>query len=228
MGGGLILYVHPAFPLLALLSGAGVQHLAEHLNRQKGKTALLSVAIIGSILIVVTVTAWHVSSFRFSKRDQQEYSIFPHVRYFQMARLQRPIVADKISSYIEMASDYKSKIFGHPTITTLVALKSERHIACEFADLDPAWIKMGIISRESIVECIEKDNVQFYISPAWFLIIDPYFKKYLQQCYKPPIIFPREPGSGIPRIFVFKHLEGPTPCIPDVLAKKTDEKYSCP
>ena len=48
------------------------------------------------------------------------------------------------------------------------------------------------------------DGIEFFITPRWFYYKDPYFKKYLDQCFDSPRIFPRLPDSGIPPILVYQ------------------------
>jgi hypothetical protein len=131
-----------------------------------------------------------------------------------MHEIQRPIVADKIASFARRSVSPEGTVFGHSTIADLVALKAGLRVSYGLADLAPRWLDMGIISRESVVEQIEADNVELFVSPNWFWTKDEWFRGYLERCYEKPVIFPREPGNGIPRMFVFVHKKEPKPCAP--------------
>ena len=135
-----------------------------------------------------------------------------------MARLSEPSVAERIASDLrEDSSDQDmplaGPIFGHATIATLVALKGGRRVAAELADLDPRWFKTGALAAGDVIRAIEEDDVAYYVAPNWFYLKDKTFKAYLRACYDEPRIYPREEGSGIPRMFVFAHLEE-RPCLP--------------
>ena len=95
-----------------------------------------------------------------------------------------------------------------------LALESGRRVSAELADLNPAWIEAGAIDRADIVARIERDGVVAVVTPPWFLVQDPYFRSYLINCYRRPVLFGPEggDGEGLPDIFVFRHNASPIPC----------------
>lgn len=82
-----------------------------------------------------------------------------------------------------------------------------RRMAGELADLAPRWFHTGATSRREVVERIEADGVDVFVSPRWFYLRDRFFRRYLAACYTKPRIYDRLAGSGLPRIFVFRHRE---------------------
>lgn len=215
--GGQILYVQPAFPLLALLAGAGVHYglvlfrQRESDNKQWGAVQRLSVSLV-VCFVAATVAGWNASSAMYSVRDGKDYPLLPHLRLWEMVKLQHPVVAQKIAAFVERDGSSEETLFGHATIVTLVALKTDHRIAAQLGDFDSRWLDKGMVARDFVIESIEQDNVAFFITPAWFFVKDLYFREYLGHCYDEPVIFPREPGSGIPRILVFEHKRGERPC----------------
>jgi hypothetical protein len=163
-------------------------------------------------ILAATVAGWAASSAMYGARDQREYSVLPHLRHVEMAALQRPIVAERIAKHARDRVGPGGTIFGHATIVDLVALKAGRRVSAGFADFAPRWLALGLLSRESLIERIEADNVELFVTPNWFWTKDREFSGYLNRCYLQPVVFEREPGSGIPRILVFEHVRGPRPC----------------
>lgn len=151
----------------------------------------------------------------YGSRDGREYPLLPHRRLLEMAALQRPVVADEIAAFARKRLSPGGTIFGHATIVDLVTLKAERRVSAELADFAPRWLALGLVSRESLIERIEADRVELFVTPNWFWTKDLVFSAYLERCYHPPVVFRRKPGSGIPRILVFDHRSGPRPCSPD-------------
>ena len=221
MGGGQALYLQPAFPLIALLAGAGVGRMVDIFRIDYGqepsaKEALPSrvrtASAIALCVLAATVAGWTASSAMYGARDGREYPVLPHLRHVEMAALQRPVVVDDIAKHARKVLSPDGTIFGHATIADLVALKSGRRVSAELADFAPRWLVLGLVSRESLIERIEADNVELFVTPNWFWTKDREFSAYLERCYLQPVVFERKPGSGIPRILVFEHVRGPRPC----------------
>jgi hypothetical protein len=145
--------------------------------------------------------------------DERHYSFWPHVRHRQLARFQQLDVARRVATDSMLPKE--GTIFGDPTIVSAVALQSGLRVSGELADLNPSWIKAGVIGREEVVSRIERDHVAAVITPPWFLVQDPYFRSYLATCYQPPKVFspPKSgPGEWLPDIVVFPHIHSPSPC----------------
>ena len=220
MRGGQILYIHPVVPLLSLAAGAAIQRCGSELltTADPGAHTLSRryLALITTALLVMTTIGWKASSMLYSARDHKNYSLLPHSRVMEMSSLQNMKVASDIASMIREDSMEKDTVFGQATISALVGLLADRKVAGQLADLDPRWVKLGMMEREEVATTIETDGVTYFITPRWFWVKDPYFNRYLRQCYSKPRVFPRYEGSGIPDLLVFKHT-AQRPCIPDLL-----------
>jgi hypothetical protein len=149
------------------------------------------------------------------QRQFIRYSFWPHFRQLAQRQHATPRVASQIAEDIGPKTDRNAQetIFGDSIITSLVALKTGRRVAANLVDIDPVWFQLGILSRENIVNKIEKDFVTYVIFGNWYNATDNYFKNYLINCYDPPKEFPQLPNSTIPPLFVFRH-RGNRPCLP--------------
>ena len=215
MVGGQILYVQPAVPLLAIAAGRALAIIVVALRAGDANDAKRRLAAgLLVVLAALTVAGWSGASATFALRDKRDYSLLPHRRRLEMRRVSQPVVAEKLAAAVHAADDAEGTIFGHPTIATLVALHSGRRIAAELADLDPRWFFTGVMSREDVIDRIERDHVELFITPAWFFQSDPHFAAYLRRCYDEPTIFPRADGSGIPKILLYRRRAIPRPCAP--------------
>lgn len=220
MPGRLILYLQPALPLLCLAAGAAVDRWLHLLRRDvasgPSRRRLTAVAVLA--LGTLTTAGWAGATSRFEQRDRLEYATLPHARYARMAAIQRPMVVDRIAGALAAPDAPAGPVFGHATLASLVALVTDRRVAGELADLAPRWFRTGGASQREVIERIEADGVAWFVSPAWFYLRDPVFRDYLARCYEEPTRFPRVGGSGIPRIFLFRHRPGPRPCRSTVVA----------
>jgi hypothetical protein len=220
MSGGQVLYLQPAMPLLACLAGSGAVRLgaaalreARELKRGSTDGRLVILAVLA--IVSAVATGWAFSSEAYGRRDGRSYSFLPHRRFAEMAAMTSPTVASKVADQVRHELPAGGTIFGHPTIVDLVALETGAKVSAELADLAPRWINNGTVSRAEVVARIEADQVEHFITPAWFYLRDPFFADYLRRCYDQPTTYPREHGSGIPRILVFRHRSAPRPCFPD-------------
>jgi hypothetical protein len=135
----------------------------------------------------------------------------PHILHGQVSRFLRLDLARQVAG--DLPKD--GTIFGDPTFVSTVALDSGRRVSGELADLNPIWIQAGMIKREEVVSRIERDGVEAVITPAWFLVQDPFFSAYLARCYGAPKIYsPAEggDGEGIPDVLVFHHVHDSILC----------------
>ena len=208
MRGGLILYVFPALPLLALLAGDGLVRAACWCAGAPLRRSLpLAAALLG-----LTLGALLVTQRRYQQRDQLDYPLLPHARQLAMARLQRLTVAESITAAIGPELLPQQTLFGFPTITAAVAVKAGRRISGELADLAPRWLQQGTVDRREVVALAERDRVAFFLTPRGFYEHDPFFRAYLAQCYEAPRLFARAlgDGRGVPPIDVFRHRPGIT------------------
>lgn len=220
MAGGQILYLQPAIPLLACIAGTGsarigaaVLRASQDIKRRTTEVHYIALALLG--ILAATLAGWAFSSEAYGHRDSRDYAFFPHVRFAEMASMTRPTVANRIAAQVYDELPNGGTIFGHATIVDLVALETGAKVSADLADLAPRWFKTGAVLREEVVERIEADQVEHFITPAWFYVRDPFFRNYLRRCYNEPTVYPREKGSGIPRILVFRHRRVPRPCLPE-------------
>jgi hypothetical protein len=210
MRGGLVLYLFPALPLLALLAGDGLVRLARALGALPSPGRWWSAAGAAVALAALGLAGFAGSRARYQERDHELYPLLPHLRYVAMARLQRLVVAEAIGRKIGPAMTAEETIFGHPTISAGVALQTGRRISGEQADLAPRWIQQGTVSRKEVVQKAEEDHIRYFVTPRGFFELDPYFKEYLSRCFEPPEVFPRRRGDGrgIPAIDLYRRRDG--------------------
>jgi hypothetical protein len=213
------LYIVVIAPLLALLAGLGFDVTAtwwqqrRQLSQVRAWSAsrlMLAGAVAG---VALTAGGWAAACAHRERLDERHYSFWPHVRHRQLARFQQLDVARRVATDSMLPKE--GTIFGDPTIVSAVALQSGLRVSGELADLNPSWIKAGVIGREEVVSRIERDHVAAVITPPWFLVQDPYFRSYLATCYQPPKVFspPKSgPGEWLPDIVVFPHIHSPSPC----------------
>jgi len=204
------LYIVVIAPLLCLLAGIGFEAVAAQCRRPEWRNCRVSVAT-GALVIAVTTGGWSAARSHRERLDERHYSFLPHVLHGQVNHFLRIDIARQVAGDLSKGGT----IFGDPTIVSAVALDSGRRVSGELADLNPIWIQAGMIKREEVVSRIERDGVEAVITPAWFLVQDPYFSAYLDRCYEPPKIYqPAEggDGDGIPDILVFHHVHGNAQC----------------
>ena len=70
----------------------------------------------------------------------------PHLRYTQMARVSRLVVAGRVVRLARSLPPGRT-VFGQPNISSVVALQAKRRVAGELADLDIRWLLLGSVSR---------------------------------------------------------------------------------
>lgn len=209
MSGGLYLYFYPAYALLAWGAGTAI---ARALTVTSGAPSLRKTAVgVAAIAVIAWAGGSTYVQRAFVARDARAggstYSWFAPVRTLQMAHVQRMTVAEEIASSI--ANDdgpQAGTVFGEPPLASLVALYSGRRFAGHLADLAPRWIRQGSVSRQSIVDRIEDDHVEYFVTPRWFYTRDAFFRRYLQDNYAPPAVHDRHTGdgAGIPTVLVFR------------------------
>jgi hypothetical protein len=215
MRGAFILYVFPAVPLLALLASSGLVRAAQWVNASR-KEALGSIHRLGRVgalcagILVITLSGWALATSRYEIRDREIYPIVPYLRYVAMAKVQRLKVIDAIARDSDLQLSAEQTIFGFPPIAAAVAVRTERRVAAEQADLAPRWIRMGLVSEREIINAIEADDVRLVITPKLGFLSDQLFSAYLAKCYAKPRRFARVTGDGrgIPDIYVFRHRDG--------------------
>lgn len=214
MEGGLVLYLHPAVPPVALLAGVGVARLAS--LESSGPGAGSQRALVWGLLLVLvggTLAAWSGASERYGARDERSYPLLPQLRFIEMARVAEPRVVEAIVEHIEKVGDSRP-VFGYPTITGLVALGSGRKVSADRVDFAPRWFQQGSLDRAELLRQVERDGVGWFVSPNIFFLRDPFFAGWLRACFEQPVVFARLPGSGIPRIFLFERSASSTTCTP--------------
>jgi len=213
------LYLVVAVPLLTLLSGIGFdatlvwwqsrQASSQVRARVRIQRLLLGVAVVACM----TMAGWSAARAYREDLDGRPYSFLPHLLHRQLALHQRLDVADRVAHDAVMPAS--GTIFGEAMIVSAVALESGVRVSGELADLNPNWIDGGAITRDEIVDRIERDGVAAIVTPPWFLVQDSYFRAYLVNCYTGPKVFryPEEgPGAGLPDILVFRRTDATYPC----------------
>lgn len=233
MKAGVMLYVYPVIPLLALVAGRGAVHLSQWRSSEETKTGKKTknrsrqkpvdapaippvvVALLWGCILIFSLIGFRSASMFAGQGHFQRYSFWPHFRLLAQRQYKTPHVASQIAEYIGQKTDRNAQetIFGDSIIAGLVALKTGRRVAANLADLDPVWFQTGALAREDIVDKIEADHVTYFIIGNWHNAADTYFKNYLMHCYHPPKEFPQLPHSAVPSLFVFRHREK-RPCLP--------------
>jgi hypothetical protein len=211
MRGGLVLYLFPALPLLALLAADGLVRLVRACwSAPATPTRRLRLAGLATAVLFTCTAGFGVSMTRFNARDHESYPLVPHLRCIVMAHVQRLVAAETITRAITPEIRPGDTLFGHPTIAAQVALETGLRFAGEQADLAPRWIQQGSVSRQDILDRAEADHVRWFITPNMFFERDPFFRQYLERCYGPPTAFPRPSGDGrgIPNINVYRRRDG--------------------
>jgi hypothetical protein len=204
------LYIVVISPLLCLLAGMGFEAIAQRCrgwNWPRCRGALAT----GVAVLALTIAGWSAARSHREHLDQRHYSFLPHILHGQVSRFLRLDLARQVAG--DLPKD--GTIFGDPTFVSTVALDSGRRVSGELADLNPIWIQAGMIKREEVVSRIERDGVEAVITPAWFLVQDPFFSAYLARCYGAPKIYsPAEggDGEGIPDVLVFHHVHDSILC----------------
>jgi hypothetical protein len=233
MKAGVLLYVYPVIPLFALVAGRGAIHLGQWRSSEKTKTGKKTkkpsrkkppdspaippvvVGLLWGSIIIFSLIGFRSASMVAGQGHSQRYSFWPHFRLMAQRQNTRPEVASQMAEYIGQKTDRNAQetIFGDTTIASLVALKTGRRVAANLADLDPVWFQTGALSREEVVDNIEKDHVTYVIIGNWHNATDTFFKDYLMHCYHPPKEFPQRSQGVIPPLYVFRHLDK-RPCPP--------------
>ena len=232
MKGGIMLYVFPVIPLLALIAGRGAVHLSQWRFSEDSKTgkkkkrsrkkpvkdaAVPSVVVVllWVGIVVLSLIGFKSASMNVGQRHFARYSFWPHFRFMAQRQTHRPLVASQIAAYIGPKTDLNTQetIWGDFLIVSLVAMKTDRRVAANLADFDPVWLQTGIFTREGIVDKIEKDHVSYLIFGNWHNTGNDYLTKYIKHCYDPPKEFPRLSNSRVPRLYVFRH-RADRPCLP--------------
>jgi hypothetical protein len=159
----------------------------------------------------VTGVSWVASARLLGQRDHTTYPWPPPGRIYEMARLSSPTVAARIAEALRTNAP-SGPVFGHPTISNLVALDLGRRIAGGYADIDPRWPMSGAMTPQQIIENLERDDLAIAVTPNWYWNTDDTFRAYWRACFDQQV-FEREEGSGIPRMFVYtRKPEAPHPC----------------
>lgn len=210
------LYIVVIAPLLTLLAAMGY-HAAvawwrqrSHLPQAQARRASEVMALGAVVLVVLTAAGWAAARAHREKLDERQYSFWPHVLHGQVSRFQQ--LDPALRGIGDSMLPKEGTIFGDPTITTALALRSGLRISGELADLNPNWIEAGTVKPEVVVSRIERDGISAVITPPFGLVQNPYLKSYLLTCYeKPKPFLPPEsgPGSGLPFFMVFTHKLGP-------------------
>ena len=233
MKAGVMLYVYPVMPLLALVAGRGAVHLSQWRSSEETKTGKKTkkrgrqkpvdapaippvvVGLLWGCILIFSLIGFRSASMFAGQGHFQRYSYWPHFRLLAQRQYTTPHVASQIAEYIGQKTDRNAQetIFGDSMIASLVALKTGRRVAANLADLDPVWLQIGALAREDIVDKIEADHATYFIIGNWHNAADTYFKDYLMHCYHPPKEFPQLPHSAVPSLFVFRHREK-RPCLP--------------
>lgn len=217
MAGGLVLYLFPAVPLVALLGGDGVVRLVawagsrgEGVGRAwwggwVGRGLALAAACVGVVLL-----GWYGATSRYERRDRREYAVVAPLRQVQMARSQRLSMVPRLVELIGPMLREGDTLFGYPLLASAVALALDRRLAGEWADLAPRWLAMGLVSRKEVIEGIEADHVRVFLAQLGVFERDPVFREYLTRCYLAPSVIERAvgDGGGLPRVVVYRHIDG--------------------
>src|SRR5262249_13812533 len=157
MASGQILYVYPVIPLLAVAAGRILALLAAALldADARGPIGGRPAGALVVLTAVLAIAGWYGSSATFGMRGPPTYAVLRQERYLEMRRLSQPVVVDTIAAAIDRSGRPGGTVFGHPTIASLVALRTGRRVAGDLADLDPRWFLAGSVAREDVVRRIE-------------------------------------------------------------------------
>ena len=236
MKGGIVLYVYPAIPLLALISGRGAVHLTQWRSpeepieepkkgkkqkrsrksqEQKPAVPHVAVGLLWAWIVVLSLIGFKSASMSIGQKQDTRFSFWPHFRFIAQRQASRPDVAFQIAEYIgpKTERNFQETIWGDSIIASLVAIKTDRRVAANLADFDPVWLQTGILTQKDIVDKIEKDRVTYLILGNWHNAAENYLTNYIKQCYHPPHKFSQLPNSRVPSLYVFRHREN-RPCLP--------------
>lgn len=213
MSGGLILYVFPSLPLFAWAAGAGADRTWLRFETGGGlwrRMGLRWVAVVLSIMLIVF--GFSRARHMLEARDNESYALVPSLRYLELSRLQKLTAVEDVAIFARALPEDQT-LFGYPTLVSAVALEAGRRVAGDLADLAPRWFQTGTVRREDVIATIEADQVGLFVSHKHG--IDRGLQGYLSRCYEKPAVVPRVRGDGhgIPDLYVFRHKEGPRPCL---------------
>jgi len=122
------------FPFLAVLGGSSLGWLVK-----KNKAILVIV-----ILLMVLSVGWSVN--KFVKYDFQDFKN-----------------ADEVVDFIKNNSNPNDAIYGDDSITTLLALLSNRRIIANFADSNNFIFRSGVVDLDKTIQRLRADKVKFII-----------------------------------------------------------------
>ncbi len=236
MKGGIVLYVYPAIPLLALISGRGAVHLSQWRSseepkeepkkdkkqkrsrknqEQKPAVPYMVVGLLWAWIVVLSLIGFKSATKYIGLKQDTRFSFWPHFRFIAQKETFRPHIASQIAEYIGLKTERNTQetIWGDSIIASLVAMKTDRRVAANLADFDPVWLQTGVLAKKDIVDRIEKDHVTYLIFGNWHNATDSYLTDYIKQCYNSPQKFSRLPNSRVPHLYVFRHRDN-RPCLP--------------
>jgi hypothetical protein len=122
------------FPFLAVLGGSSLGWIGK-----KNKGILVIV-----ILLMVFSAGWSVN--KYVKYDFQDFEN-----------------ADEVADFIESNSDESDTIYGDDSVTTLLALLSDRRITADFADSNNFVFRSGVVNLGETIDTLKKERVKFII-----------------------------------------------------------------
>tara|TARA_Y100000310_G_scaffold151938_1_gene151536 strand:+ start:15784 stop:17187 length:1404 start_codon:yes stop_codon:yes gene_type:complete len=122
------------FPFLAVLGGSSLGWLGK-----KNKALLVVV-----ILLMGFSIGWSVN--RYVEYDFQDFKN-----------------ADEVADFIKENSEESDTIYGDDSVTTLLALLSDRRITADFADSNNFVFRSGMIDLRETIETLKRESVKFII-----------------------------------------------------------------
>lgn len=210
MSGGLILYTYPSVPLLCVLAAFAMVEIVRRCTWES-YTSWVGSWVLG--LSVLTFVGWVWVSGRYEKRDEGfDYPAIPWLRATKMNELREHAWLDKLAAQIGPKLGPNDTVFGEVGFATPLAIKVQRRVSGQWADLVTRWFERGVLSRERVIRDVEKDHVKYIVTPRWFYMKDRTFRAYIGKCFHSyaRIDIPRgqHPGGGLPTVFVFEHNDG--------------------
>ena len=122
------------FPFLAVLGGSSLGWIGK-----KNKGILVIV-----ILLMVFSAGWSVN--KYVKYDFQDFKN-----------------VDEVVEFIESNSNVGDTIYGDDSVTTLLALLSDRRITADFADSNNFVFRSGVVNLGETIDTLKKERVKFII-----------------------------------------------------------------
>lgn len=209
MTGGLMLYLVPALPLIAIASALLLRQVAEF---DLSKARAIG-ATVTALSLTVAGWAWAASrSSRYDNLREQTYAIDPWRRNIQATESQAMPWVENVARAMKRTMKPEESLFGEIAMVAPVALAGGLRISADRADFVTRWLARGQVSREALIADIEAHHVRYFITPRMYYAQDPLFLHYLEGCFRDYKVQQRapamRPGFGIPDIVILERRPG--------------------